>query len=170
MTARRTRTDPAAAMRRTVRLAPTPPQRAAIEATLAAFAAASDDVVAAGRSAGTTANGRLHHLCYRAVRDRYDLSANLAVRAIAHAAARLRDGDTDAPHRPDRLDLDARVLSLQPNGAVSLSTVQGRVRDIATTPGETDAEAGWGSHSGRVLRAHLLHEDAAFVLHLDLAD
>lgn len=150
--------------RYTVHLAPTPPQRAAIEATLAAFANASDDVVAVGRQAGTTSNHRLHHLCYRAVRERHSLSANLAVRAIAHAAARLRNGDGHTFQRPDRLDLDARVLSLQDDGAVSLSTVQGRVRDIAISPDEKGRRP-----AGRVLRGYLLNEESAFVLHLDLA-
>lgn len=157
--------SPPLGTRYTVQLAPTPPQQAAIEATLAAFAMASDEIVATGRQVGTTSNSRLHHLCYHAVRDRHGLSANLAVRAIAHASARLRAGDELAPQRPDRLDLDARVLSLQRDGTVSLSTVRGRVRDIATMPGEASA----GFCSGRVLRGYLSREGAAFVLHFDLA-
>ncbi len=157
-------TDPA---RRTVRLLPTPPQQTAIDATLRAFATASDEIVAAGRDHETASNRRLHHLCYRAVRARHGLSANLAVRAIAHAAARLRDGSDRTPAHPDRLDLDARVLSLQAEGTVSLSTVQGRVRSIRFVPEENASPLSAGH---RLLRACLLKEAGTFILHLDLAD
>ena len=104
-------------------------QQAALDATLEAFAGASTDAIAMGHQAGTTSNVVIHRLCYQRLRATFGLSANLTVRAIAHAARRLKDtgcADTQA-----LVEYDARTLSVGEDACtVSLSTVFGRVKDI----------------------------------------
>lgn len=126
-----------------------------------AFAAACRDAMRAGRAAETTANALIHKHCYRTIRRRHKLSANLAVRAIARAARRLkrekgadekvlsspcppREGHTSvregAARREEKqpfevrrtAEYDARTVSIAAEeGTASLSTVEGRVTDIA---------------------------------------
>ena len=117
-------------------LDPAPTQQAALDATLEAFADASAEAVAVGHRAETTSNVVIHRLCYQRLRATFGLNANLTVRAIAHAARRLKEAG-----RADRLllvEYDARTLSLSNDACtVSLSTVYGRVKDI---PLRLDAE------------------------------
>ena len=111
-------------------LRPHPDDVPAIEATFAAFAAGADEVVQVGLRDGTTSNGRLHAACYRSLRERHGLRANLAVRAVAHGAGRLRRGEEGAM-APDVIDFDARVLSVGRDGeTVSLATVHKRLRNV----------------------------------------
>ena len=111
-------------------LRPDPDDVPAIEATFAAFAEGADEVVRAGLRDRTTSNGRLHAACYRSLRDRHGLRANLAVRAVAHGAGRLRRGEEGAM-APDVIDYDARVLSVSRDGkTVSLATTHKRLRNV----------------------------------------
>lgn len=99
--------------------------RACIERSTTAFALAVDHVTAAGLEAGTPGNRRLHHLCYRAIREQYELGANLAIRAIARAAARLKGEETE----PTRVDYDGRICSISADAtSISLATICGRIQ------------------------------------------
>lgn len=134
-----------------------------IARTSRAYAAAVDVVIAAGRDKGTSGNGRLHHLCYRAIREKYGLSANLAIRAIARAAATLKGEETD----PRIVDYDARICRVSSDGAtVSLSTRCGRIQiplELAPSDREVIAE-------GRMVRAWtLLKEGGDLDIHLVIA-
>ena len=60
------------------KLAPTPKQAAAIDATLAAFAGACDHAADAARRLGSTNKVKVQHACYREIRETFGLSANLA--------------------------------------------------------------------------------------------
>ncbi len=133
-------------------LCPRPDDVHAIEATFAAFAEGTDEVVRVGLRDGTTSNGRLHAACYRSLRDWHGLKANLAIRVVAHGAGRLRRGET-GPMTPDVINFDARVLTVSQDGeTVSLTTVQGRLRGVPVCYLEGPSEV------DRVVRAQLLRE------------
>ncbi len=72
------------------RLAPTPEQASQIDATLKAFAAGCEQAADTARSVGSTNKVRVQHAAYGAIWERFGLSANLAIRAIAHACAALK--------------------------------------------------------------------------------
>jgi putative transposase len=120
-----------------------------IERTTRAYASAVEFVTASGLDKGTSGNGRLHHLCYRAIREKYGLSANLAIRAIARAAATLKGEEADSRI----VDYDARICRVSSDGeTVSLTTLCGRIQiplGFAASDCEVLAE-------GRLLRAQTL--------------
>ena len=66
-----------------------PPVAARIDATLEAFAQACNFVADWGNEHKKHRQYDLHKGCYRDIRERFGLSANLAVRAIARVAPRL---------------------------------------------------------------------------------
>ncbi len=69
----------------------------------------------------------LQRLVYRELRERFGLSANLAVRAIARVGK--RKGHKVGGFRATSVDYDQRILSLNiADEVVSLSTVDGRVK------------------------------------------
>lgn len=149
-------------------LDPTPAQRQALDATIDAFSAACRQAVRTGRAANTTANAVIHRLCYRALRERHGLSANLAIRAIARAARALKgrrgeevnpanaaDGPLaqDLTARPS-VDYDARIVSLSAEAlTLSLSTVEGRVKGIRMA---LDPDQAWRLRGRRPRRATLI--------------
>ena len=105
-------------------------ERAAIDATTEAFAAACNDAIAVGREMDTTSNVRIHGECYYDLRSKHGLTANLAVRAIARAANILKvKKRKNSTVRPTSIDYDARIFSFRESDwAVSLSTTAGRIR------------------------------------------
>lgn len=152
-------------------LAPTPAQRRALDATLDAFTAACRQAMRVGRAAGTSANAVIHRRCYRALRERHGLSANLAVRAIARAARRLkgeRGAEIDlAALEQSRawvledvsgssIDYDARTISFSAEAlTVSLSTVEGRIKSVRMA---LDAAQAWRLRGRHPTRATLMIE------------
>lgn len=74
---------------------------------------------------------KLHALCYKIIREQFQLSANLAVRSIRRvSSARTRlKGKRKAPKlfKPKSIDYDARLFYLK-DGIVSLRTLQKRFR------------------------------------------
>jgi putative transposase len=100
-------------------------QADALNETLSAFARACNHVSDASRQAGETRQFCLHRLCYRNVREKFGLSANLAVRAIARVAS-AKKGES---FRPTSVDFDERILSFRERDwTFSLTTTKGRVR------------------------------------------
>lgn len=96
------------------KLAPTPEQRAEIEATLVAFAGACDFTADAAREIGSTNKVKVQQAGYREIRARFGLSANLAIRAIARACAALKvPAKMHARFSPTSIDDDARVFSFR---------------------------------------------------------
>lgn len=115
----------------TLILALTPLQRAAVDATFEAFAAARDRAMEVGREAGTAGCTVLQRLCYPELRARYGLGANLAVRAIGQAAYRLKEPSVAYRSGGDTIDYDARIFSFDRTAErLSLATVDGRLRWI----------------------------------------
>jgi putative transposase len=105
-----------------------------VRRTSVAFTKAVEYVCSAGLAAGTSGNSRLHHLCYRTIRDDFALTANLAIRAIARAAARLKGEEAE----PMSVDYDGRICSIALDASsMSLATLCGRIQIPLTVYGGT---------------------------------
>lgn len=115
-----------------IRLAPTPEQEAALRSTLVAFADACNHIHATVPE-NIRNSARIQQLTYKEVRQKFGLSANLAVRAIARVsmnrkAAKELGGKVQA-FKPTSVDYDARIFDLRlRDETASLSTVKGRLR------------------------------------------
>lgn len=68
-----------------LRLLPTAEQAAKLSATMRAVNAAATEAARVGFKNGVFGQVSIHRLCYRDIRERFDLPANIAVRAIAKA-------------------------------------------------------------------------------------
>ncbi len=113
-----------------VKLLPTPDQAAVLAATLARCNDAATWLAALGFDAQIFRQFDLHKLAYRALRDRFGLTAQAAVRTIAKVADAFKINRQVAPSF--RLDgaqpYDDRILRFVKGGnAVSLWTIEGRV-------------------------------------------
>jgi IS605 OrfB family transposase len=119
------------------KLAPTPDQYRELDATLKAFAAACDHAADAARRIGSTNKVKVHHACYRAIRDMFGLSANLAIRAIARACAALKVSEKrHSRFAPTSIDYDQRISGfVERNWTFGLTLLCGRLK-IATQLGE----------------------------------
>jgi predicted transposase len=99
--------------------------------TLNRFAAACNDVLHVAQENKTANKVRLQHLCYRAVKEKYGLQANLVIRAIARVAeaAKKRGHSQPRKFKPTSMSLDQRTLSFhEKRWEVSVSTVGGRLK------------------------------------------
>ena len=105
-----------------------PPVAARIDATLEAFAQACNFVADWGNEHKKHRQYDLHKGCYRDIRERFGLSANLAVRAIARVAPRLANAKTrHSRFKPTSIDYDARIFKLDVSSeTVSLRLIEGR--------------------------------------------
>ena len=105
-----------------------PPVTARIDATLEAFAQACNFVADWGNEHKKHRQYDLHKGCYRDIRERFGLSANLAVRAIARVAPRLANAKTrHSRFKPTSIDYDARIFKLDVSSeTVSLRLIEGR--------------------------------------------
>jgi hypothetical protein len=94
------------------KLAPTPTQRPALDATLVAFADACNHIADVARRIPSTNKVKVQHACYREVRERWGLSANLAIRAIARVCATLKvKAKAHSIFAPTSIDYDQRIFS-----------------------------------------------------------
>jgi hypothetical protein len=111
-------------------LRPTPAQRTELDATLVAFAVACTHIAAVCRQLYSTNKVRVQRVCYPEVRERFGLSANLVIRAIARVCAGLkRNPKAFATFAPTSIDYDQRIFSYRPwDGTVSLMLLHGRQR------------------------------------------
>ena len=105
-----------------------PPVAVRLEVTLEAFAQACNFVADWGNKNKRHRQYDLHKGCYRAVREQFGLSANLAVRAIARVAPRLANAKTrHSQFKPTSIDYDARIFKLDvASETVSLRLLDGR--------------------------------------------
>ena len=95
-----------------------------------AFADACNFVADYGRKHNVTRQFSLHHACYKEVRQKFGLSANLAVRAIARVAPRLLKAKTrDSIFNPTSIDYDARIFRFRESDwTVGLTLLSSRER------------------------------------------
>ncbi len=112
------------------KLAPTPEQRAELDATLVAFADACNCIADVARREHTTNKVKLQHACYTDVRAQFGLSANLAIRAIARVCAALKvKSKAHSTFEPTSIDYDQRIFSFREwDWTFSLTLLHSRAR------------------------------------------
>jgi putative transposase len=113
-----------------LRLVPTPAQAVQLRATMRAFNAAATAAARVGFEAGVFAQVAIHQRCYTDLRARFNLSAQMAVRAIGKAVECFARDKTVCPvFRSDgAMTYDERILSFKGPAAVSILTLNGRER------------------------------------------
>jgi putative transposase len=111
-----------------VKLAPSPEQAVQLQATLESFNAACNFVAALAFQERCVSKFRLQKLVYRPVRQRFGLSSQMAIRAIAKVCAAYRRDRAKRPvFRPHgAMPFDERLLAWKGDDSVSLLTLAGR--------------------------------------------
>jgi putative transposase len=112
-----------------VKLAPTPAQHAALLHTLAAFNAACNAIAAVAFAEHSASTIDLQKLVHYDVRQRFSLSGQTTIRAIAKMAEAYKRDKSIQPHfRPyGAMVYDKRICSFPTADRVSLLTFEGRV-------------------------------------------
>lgn len=108
-----------------------PEEREILLETLNKFACACNDILKIARETKTFNQYRLHHKTYHLIKDRYNLQANLVVRAIARVAQKRKRRPKS--FKANSIDLDMRTFTLifRPKELierVSISTIKGRLK------------------------------------------
>lgn len=153
------------------KLNPTPEHRDKLEATLEAFAKACHFANQTVNPKITNKN-RIQGEVYKAIREQFKLTANLAVRACARVAANRKTAKLKKrpvkQFKPTSADYDARVFSYrEKDQTVSLSTVEGRGRiplvlgnyQIGKLKGKTPTSATLSKHRDGKLYIHIQVKD-----------
>jgi putative transposase len=111
-----------------LKLVPTVTQHAALLETMRAFNAAASHAAQVGFTAHVFSQQAIHARCYRELRDRFGLSAYMAVRAVGKAIETFRRDKSVCPvFRPDgAMTYDKRILGWKGPAHVSLLTLHGR--------------------------------------------
>jgi putative transposase len=123
-----------------LKLVPTPEQHTALLATMQAFNAAASYAAKVGFRDHVFSQQAIHIRCYRELRDRFGLSAQMAVRAIGKAVETFKRNKHVCPvFRPEgAMTYDDRLLGWKGPAHVSLLTLQGR-EVVAMVYGEYQA-------------------------------
>jgi len=106
--------------------------------TLIKFSKACNDILKVSIENKTSNKVKIQHLCYREVKEKYSLPANLVIRAIARVCASRKSKRPIKEFRPTSIEYDARTFSLKFIGGyyfTSLSTAQGRIKNIRLSIG-----------------------------------
>lgn len=151
------------------KLAPTPGQVSDIEATMKAFASACDFAADTARRIGSTNKVKVQHEAYRVIRERFGLSANLAIRAIARACAALKvPAKMHSAFAPTSIDYDQRIFSFHEwNWTFGLTLLLGRVK-IATALGDRQRTLLKGHKPTSAVLVK--RRDGTYYLHVQLTD
>jgi putative transposase len=151
------------------KLLPTHAQRAELDATLCAFAAACNHIAVVARQIHSTNKVKVQHTCYTEVRERFGLSANLAIRAIARVCAALKvKARAHSTFAPASIDYDQRIFSFREwDWTVSLTLVHSRQR----------IETALGARQKSLLKGHtptsatlVKRRDGRFFLHVQIRE
>src|SRR3954453_8933066 len=112
-----------------MQLLPTDDQRTILLATMERFNEAATFAAKLGFEAGVFSQPSIHKLAYREIRDRFGLSAQLAVRAIGKAVECFHRDKTKCPvFKPHgAATYDNRILGFKGLDKVSLWTMAGRM-------------------------------------------
>src|SRR5215510_7736692 len=123
-----------------LKLVPTSEQHTALVETMYAFNAAASYAAEVGFRDRVFNQQSIHKRCYRELRDRFGLSAQMAVRAIGKAVeAFKRDKRVCPVFRPEgAMTYDERLLGWKGPAHVSLLTLKGR-QIVAMVYGEYQA-------------------------------
>jgi len=150
---------------------PAPAVADALKDTLEKYALACDAVLVVAVREKTSNKVKLQHLIYHEIRERFGLSANLAVRAIARVAwaikAAKRKGRSIKNFKPTSIDYDERIFAYRENEeAVSLSTTKGRVH-VPLVLGQYQRDALRGK---KPTAAKLVYRDREWFIHIVVED
>lgn len=112
-----------------IKLAPTPEQHAALLRTLETFNIACNDIAGTAFELRSANKIELQKLVYYDIRDRFGLSAQMCIRAIAKVAeAYKRDREKRPTFRAHgAMTYDERILSFPRIDRASLLTLEGRI-------------------------------------------
>lgn len=145
-----------------LKLLPTPEQHTALLETMHAFNAAASYAAQVGFQAHVFSQQAIHVRCYRELRERFGLSAQMAVRAIGKAYETFRRDKTVCPvFRPDgAITYDERILGWKGPAHVSLWTLQKR-QVVAMVYGEYQA----GQMARMKGQVDLVYRDGTFYLY-----
>jgi IS605 OrfB family transposase len=123
-----------------LKLVPTPTQHAALLDTMRAFNAAASHAAEVAFRDRVFNQASIHKRCYRELRDKFGLSAQMAVRAIGKAVETFKRDKRVCPvFRPDgAMTYDDRILGWKGPAHVSLLTLTGR-EVVAMVYGEYQA-------------------------------
>ena len=143
-----------------------PHQAERIEATLQAFADACNFVAEWGCTHKVRFQYALHKGCYQAVRERFGLSANLAVRAIARVAPRLRKAQTRNSRSQRGLHNSWAFYQLRQ--FVEYKARRAGVRVISIKPAYTSQMCSCCHHIGNRSRARFSCANCGAVMDADL--
>jgi putative transposase len=123
-----------------LKLLSTPAQHIALLATMHAFNAAASYAAEVGFRDHVFTQQSMHKRCYRELRNRFGLSAQMAVRAIGKAVETFRRDKKRCPiFKPEgAMTYDERLLGWKGPAYVSLLTLQGR-QVVAMVYGEYQA-------------------------------
>ncbi len=95
--------------------------------TLNRFANCCDDILALSKEHKTSNKVKLQHLCYYDLKAKYQLQANLVIRAIGRVAAAVKGKRPPKQFKPTSMSLDARTFSfIEPKEEISIATHAGR--------------------------------------------
>jgi putative transposase len=124
-----------------LRLLPTDDQKVKLLAVMERFNEAATFAARVGFDAKVFSQPSIHKLAYREIRDRFGLSAQLAVRAIGKAVEAFKRDKSACPVFKPRgsVTYDERILSFKGLDKVSLTTLEGRAV-IAMAFGEYQAQ------------------------------
>jgi putative transposase len=112
-----------------LQLLPTPEEKALLLATMERFNEAASFAAQVGFEAGVFSQPSIHQRCYAELRQRFGLSAQMAVRAIGKAVEAFHRDKTKCPgFRPrSAVCYDQRILSFKGLDKVSLWALGGRM-------------------------------------------
>ncbi|MCG5061104.1 MAG: transposase [Limnoraphis sp. WC205] len=153
------------------KIQPTPEQAKKLELTLGAFSNACNYINSTVNPKIKNKN-RIQAIVYKTVRERFELSANLAVRACARVASNRKTAAEKkkavSGFKPRSVDYDARIFSYrEKDQTISLSTVKGRER-VQLILGNYQI----GKLKGRTPKSATLskHRDGQLYLHIQIKD
>ena len=150
-------------------LAPTAEQRPALDATLVAFADACNCAAEVARSMHSTNTVTRQHTGYQALRQRFGVSATLAIRAIARVGAALQvPAKRPAVCEPPSADYAARLCSLREGDWTFSRRLLPSRAHLATQLGHSQTR----QVPGRLPRSATLAQrrDGTFCVHVVLTD
>ena len=112
-----------------LQLLPTAAQKAELLTTMERFNEAATFAARVGFDAGVFGQVKIHHLAYHEIRERFGLTAQMAVRAIAKAVECFQRDKTTCPVFKPRSAIcyDQRVMSFKGLTTVSLWAMTGRL-------------------------------------------
>jgi len=124
-----------------IKLLPTPAEAGALRRTLERANAACNWLSGRAFETGTLRQFSIHQLCYFEARDRFELTAQMAVRCIAKVADAYKAGRDGRRtfNKHAAQPYDARIVSFKADDIVSIWTLDGRLK-IKTAMGKRQRE------------------------------